>query len=65
MNQVEGQSDILDYGLQVQYKCQPTGVQVPYLNISISREDLALVCILSDLFIILSLYLSLLLLKSF
>ena len=47
----------------------PTGVRIPSLRFLgleyISREDLSLICVVSDLIIILSLYLSLLLLKSF
>ena len=47
----------------------PTGVRIPSLQFLgleyISREDLSLICVVSDLIIILSLYLSLLLLKSF
>lgn len=38
---------------------------MPYLGWTIARGDLAFICVLSDLAIVVSLYLSLLLLRSF
>ena len=55
-----------EFGYQISAACQPSAdIVIPFLKMSFSRDIMSLICVCSDLLIVLLLYISLICLQNF